>query len=55
LDGGLDEILTANRLRLPPELRRRMKAEAGFRRLNAHRQLPALGEPITIPHLESTG
>jgi hypothetical protein len=90
---GLDEILTANRLQLPPELRRSlactnsienvqgtirrvgrnakrwrprldgtavgrrrmMEARAGFRRPKAHRQLPALGAPITIPHLESTG
>lgn len=77
---GLDEMLTVNRLRLPPELRRSLactnaienmqgnirrvtgnvkrwrdasmvprwaaagmlEAKAGFRRLKAHRQLPAL-------------
>jgi hypothetical protein len=82
LAGGLDEILTANRLQLPPELRRSlactnnyrgttrggaqrealapcldgtavdragmMRAQAGFRRLNAHRQLPAFGGALAI-------
>ena len=90
----LDEILTVNRLRLPPELRRSLactnaienmqgtirrvtrnvkrwrdasmalrwaaagmiEAKAGFRRLKAHRQLPALrralNEPLCTPSRE---
>ena len=85
---GLDEILTVNRLRLPPELRRSlactnaienmqgtirrvtrnvkrwrdasmalrwaaagmMEAKAGFRRLKAHRQLPALRRALAEHH-----
>lgn len=89
---GLDEILTVNRLRLPPELRRSlactnaienmqgtirrvtrnvkrwrdasmalrwaaagmMEAKAGFRRLKAHRQLPALRRALAEHHARHT-
>jgi transposase-like protein len=89
---GLDEILTVNRLRLPPELRRSlactnaienmqgtirrvtrnvkrwrdasmalrwaaagmMEAKAGFRRLKAHRQLPALRRALAEHYARHT-